>query len=149
MIKNVVFKGITLFLLELRKHLQAKTAGKFWNEISGRVALPIHYTFKDVEHKTLHDFVNWFIDNHNDVSDEEFTKLLNEFPQIYWILEKQCFFMLEVVEAQEVEETLPTLSETYLQTLDVAQLRELCDNRGVKYFPAAKQKKLIELLLAE
>ena len=96
-IKNETYKGITLFLVELRKHLAKGIAGNFWRETSGKTAWPVHYKFKDIEHKTLMDFVNWFIANHKDVSDGEFNQLLMELPSIHWILERKGFFMLEVL----------------------------------------------------
>ena len=103
-IKNLTYKGVTLFLVELRKHLATSTAGNFWKETSGKTAWPIKYTWKGVEHNTLQDLVNWFIANHNDVSDAEFNVLLNELPSIHWILQRKGFFMLETFTEPQVKQ---------------------------------------------
>lgn len=95
-VKNEVYKGFNLFMVELRKHLQNKTLGSgFWKEMGGRTSLPIHYTFKDVKHTTLLELVNWYIENHESVTETEFNQLLNEFGSLYWILNKKGFFTLE------------------------------------------------------
>ena len=103
-IKNLTYKGVTLFLVELSKHLATSTAGNFWKETSGKTAWPIKYTWKGVEHNTLQDLVNWFIANHNDVSDAEFNVLLNELPSIHWILQRKGFFMLETFTEPQVKQ---------------------------------------------
>jgi hypothetical protein len=90
-IKNLTYKGITSFLVELRKHLRDSTAGNFWRETSGRTSHPLNYEWKGVVHKTLHDLVEWFKANHEDVSDADFNKLLMEVPSIYWILQRKSF----------------------------------------------------------
>lgn len=96
MIKNETYKGLTNFLVELRKHLSAGTAGNFWRETTGKTAWPIAYSFKDTEFPTLLEFVNWFIKNHEDVSDEEFNSILMELPNVHWILQRRAYFILEV-----------------------------------------------------
>lgn len=109
MIKNASYKGVSLFLVELRKHLQNGTIGEslFWRETTGRTALPIHYTFKDIKHQTLWDLVNWFIANYEDVSDAEFNKLLMEFPSQFWILDRKGWFMLEIKDESFVAKVAP------------------------------------------
>lgn len=101
-VKNEVYKGFNLFMVELRKHLQNKTLGSgFWKEMGGRTALPIHYTFKDIKHTTLLELVNWYIKNYESVTETEFNELLNEFGSLYWILNKKGFFTVEADYSKE------------------------------------------------
>lgn len=161
-LRNETYKGVTSFLLELRKHLTNGVAGSFWREISGRTAWVISFDWKDKHFHSLQDLVNFIYENHKDISDEDYNYLLMHLPSIHWILERKSYFMLEVMgaplEATSVTDkadTKPVVNEQEdtvevdLTKLSVAELRKLCDDKGIKYHPASKQAKLIELLTAK
>ena len=158
-LRNETYKGVTSFLLELRKHLTNGVAGSFWREISGRTAWVISFDWKDKHFHSLQDLVDFIYENHKDISDEDYNYLLIHLPSIHWILERKSYYMLEVMDAPLGKPVVtvksdddPTVTkqedktEVDLTKLSVAELRKLCDTRGIKYAPASKQAKLIELL---
>lgn len=51
---------------------------------------------------------------------------------------------IEVPQTEDTEKEI----EVDLTTLDIPALRELCDAKGIKYHPANRSEKLIELLQA-
>lgn len=172
-ITNSVYKGIILFLTELKKHLEANTAGKFWRELGGRTAWQIHYTYKDIKHDTLYELVEWIKLNHADITPDEWRFLLNDISARFWVLESKSFFMLETIEldneqdtdnaedepvefspvapAEIPAETLPVKSlgerQAELKALSIPELREILKGRNVPYPPAAKVAKLVELVM--
>lgn len=168
-IKNATYKGIILFLTELKKHLEANTAGKFWRELGGRTAWQIHYTYKDIKHDTLYELVEWIKLNHADITPDEWRFLLNDISARFWVLESKSFFMLETIEPEIVEEDTDEESEPVefspvapaeipaekslgerqaeLKALSVPELREILKGRNVPYPPAGKVAKLVELVM--
>lgn len=171
-ITNSVYKGIILFLTELKKHLEANTAGKFWRELGGRTAWQIHYTYKDIKHETLYELIEWIKLNHADITPEEWRFLLNDISARFWVLESKSFFMLETIELDneqdESEEdepvefspvapveipadSLPVKSlgerQAELKALSIPELREILKGRNVPYPPAGKVAKLVELVM--
>jgi len=153
-LRNETYKGVTSFLLELRKHLTNGVAGSFWREISGRTAWVISFDWKDKHFHSLQDLVNFIYENHKDISDEDYNYLLMHLPSIHWILERKSYYMLEVSDAPLEKPVVTDKSdaepvaniEADLTKLSVAELRKLCDDKQIKYHPASKQAKLIELL---
>lgn len=167
-ITNSVYKGIILFLTELKKHLEANTAGKFWRELGGRTAWQIHYTYKDIKHDTLYELIEWIKLNHADITPDEWRFLLNDISARFWVLESKSFFMLETIEldneqdADDAEDEpvefspvapaeIPAKSlgerQAELKALSVPELREILKGRNVPYPPAAKVAKLVELVM--
>lgn len=173
-IKNSTYRGIILFLTELKKHLEANTAGKFWRELGGRTAWQIHYTCKDIKHDTLYELIEWIKLNHADITPDEWRFLLNDLSARFWVLESKSFFMLETIELDNeqeesdeedepvefspvapaedsLKETLPVKSlgerQAELKALSVPELREILKGRNVPYPPAAKVAKLVELVM--
>ncbi len=172
-IKNSTYRGIILFLTELKKHLEANTAGKFWRELGGRTAWAIHYTYKDIKHDTLYELIEWIKLNHADITPEEWRFLLNDISARFWVLESKSFFMLETIELDNEQEdtdseddpvefspvapaeipadSLPVKSlgerQAELKALSVPELREILKGRNVSYPPAGKVAKLVELVM--
>lgn len=173
-ITNSVYKGIILFLTELKKHLEANTAGKFWRELGGRTAWQIHYTYKDIKHDTLYELIEWIKLNHADITPDEWRFLLNDISARFWVLESKSFFMLETIELDNeqdaddaedepvefspvapaedsLKETLPVKSlgerQAELKALSIPELREILKGRNVPYPPAGKVAKLVELVM--
>lgn len=158
-LRNETYKGVTSFLLELRKHLTNGVAGSFWREISGRTAWVISFDWKDKHFHSLQDLVNFIYGNHKDISDEDYNYLLMQLPSIHWVLERKSYFMLEVMDApldtpsatDKVDDEPAVVkqednAEVDLTKLSVSELRKMCEDKGIKFHPAAKQGKLIELL---
>ena len=172
-ITNSVYKGIILFLTELKKHLEANTAGKFWRELGGRTAWQIHYTYKDIKHDTLYELIEWIKLNHADITPDEWRFLLNDISARFWVLESKSFFMLETIELDNEQEDTDSEDEPVefspvapaeipadslqvkslgerqaeLKALSIPELREILKGRNVPYPPAAKVAKLVELVM--
>ena len=172
-ITNSVYKGIILFLTELKKHLEANTAGKFWRELGGRTAWQIHYTYKDIKHATLYELVEWIKLNHADITPDEWRFLLNDISARFWVLESKSFFMLETIELDNEQEDTDSEDEPVefspvapaeipadslqvkslgerqaeLKALSIPELREILKGRNVPYPPAGKVAKLVELVM--
>ena len=78
----------------------------------------------------------------------DLTKTLVNYGRLYFLkywdeAEVQQEVQQKVV-AEEAKDEVST--EVDLSKLSVAELRKLCDTKGIKYAPAAKEAKLIELL---
>lgn len=173
-IKNATYKGIILFLTELKKHLEANTVGKFWRELGGRTAWAIHYTYKDIKHDTLYELIEWIKLNHADITPDEWRFLLNDLSARFWVLESKSFFMLETIELDDeqdesdaedepiefspvapAEDSLKEIPaakslgerQAELKALSVPELRKILKGRNVSYPPAGKVAKLVELVM--
>lgn len=107
-ISNATFKGVSLFLHELRKHLKSKTAGKFWRELSGRTGMQLNYTYNGVDYPSLYQLVEWVRENNDNLDDKSFNDFVSDLTQTHWMLDRKCFFMLEIVDEQDAEENVDT-----------------------------------------
>lgn len=84
----------------------------------------------------------------------DLTKTLVQYGRLYYLkywdsADSEQANQEDKVSVQETPVQETSEETTDLTKLSVAELRKLCDDKNIKYAPASKQAKLIELLMAK